>query len=158
MKLFKLIIIAALLTPITAPAVFVEIPRSLFLAALDMVPTALAAGETFSWTLPTKRTNDAALAPVDIAKSTVKCGTASGGPYATTKDATGSATSLDAGFALTDGNHYCVVTVTAKTPCVNDQCESGPSPELYFFVKAGAVIPNPSAPVAPGGFKLNIGG
>lgn len=152
MKKFAVFIL--LLAPLTVPAALVEIPRALVQAALGLVPVALAAGNTFTWSLPTKRTNDKALAPTEIEKSTVKCGNAAGGPYTVTKDASGAATSLDAAFAITDGDRYCVATTTAKPPCVNNQCESENSPELYFFVKAGTVIQNPSAPAAPGSFKL----
>lgn len=152
----KILVLALLLTPLVSPAVFVSVPVEVIRAALSMVPSfipsALAAGETFQWNLPTKRQDGSTLPAAEIAKTTIKCGTAKGGPYSTTKDAAAPATTLAADFATgTDGWHYCVATVTGTGTSAG---ESPNGPELAFFTKAGAVLANPLAPAAPAGFVI----
>lgn len=108
--------------------------------------------ETFKWVLPTTRLDGSALPSADIVKSTVKCGTQKGGPYTSTKDATGTATSMDAGWQLTtDGWKYCVITTTGKNASAG---ESSPSSELSFFTQAGKLVLNPLVPAAPSGFSV----
>ncbi len=157
MKAIKTTLFILLLAPLTVPAAFVELPRALVQAALSMVPVALAAGETFTWKLPTQRSNGSALPATEIDKTTLKCGTVSG-TYTATKNVTAPTTSTDAAFAVgltNNGWVYCVATVTGKTGTTSAG-EGEASPELSFFVKAGAVLANPLAPAAPSEFKLQI--
>lgn len=157
MKASKWVFLAVLLVPLTVPAAFVELPRALVQAALGMVPAALAAGESFTWKLPTTRNNGSALPAAEIDKTTLKCGTASGN-YTATKNVAAPTTTADAAFAVALTNNgwvYCVATVTGKTGTASAG-EGAASPELSFFVKAGTVLANPLAPAAPSEFKLQI--
>lgn len=123
------------------------------LLALLSPTVTFSAAPSFEYKLPSTRADGSALPAADISLSTVKCGTAKNGPYPTTKaqagGTPGATVNVPADFAtVTDGWHYCVVTVTGKG---NSAGESGPSGEVAFFTLAGVVIANPLAPAAASG-------
>ncbi|RJP44515.1 hypothetical protein C4587_01890 [Candidatus Parcubacteria bacterium] len=112
----------------------------------------LVMADDFVWTLPTTNLDGSTLAPENIVKTTFKCGQNPGGPYGILKEASGPVTIMSADFVMSgDGWRYCVATVTNDLPQGGEGAASG---ELAFFLKAGAMVANPRAPVAPGGLKL----